>query len=198
MKAARPIAAVLALAGIGLLAWVLVTLTWGEPFTAVSQARAQAALSGELESESDRLPGAPAVAPTRPQSGHALGRLVIPRLDLSTVVVEGTSADDLARGPGHYASTALPGSGRVVAIAGHRTTYGAPFRHIDDLRPGDSIEAQMPYGTYRYVVYATRIVDDRNWSILRPRTFEKLVLTACHPLYSAEQRYVVFARLQTG
>ena len=198
MKAARPIAAVLALAGIGLLAWVLVTLTWGEPFTAVSQARAQAALRGELESGTDRLPGAPAVAPTGLKSGHALGRLVIPRLDLSTVAVEGTSADDLARGPGHYPSTSLPGSGRVVAIAGHRTTYGAPFRHIDELRPGDSIEVQMPYGTYRYAVYATRIVDDRNWSILRPRSFEKLVLTACHPLYSAEQRYVVFARLQTG
>jgi sortase A len=198
MKAAKPIAAGLALAGIGLLAWVLVTLTWGEPFTAVSQARAQAALRGELEDEADRLPGAPAVAPTRPEAGHAFGRLVIPRLDLSTAVVEGTSTGDLARGPGHYPSTSLPGLGRVVAIAGHRTTYGAPFRHIDDLRPGDRIEVRMPYGTYRYAVYATRIVDDRNWSILRPRTFEKLVLTACHPLYSAEQRYVVFARLQTG
>jgi sortase A len=198
MKAARPIAAGLALAGIGLLAWVLVTLTWGEPFTAVSQARAQAALRGELEDEAGRLPGAPAVAPMQPETGHAFGRLVIPRLDLSTVVVEGTSTGDLARGPGHYPSTSLPGSGRVVAIAGHRTTYGAPFRHIDDLRPGDRIEVRMPYGTYRYAVYATRIVDDRNWSILRPRTFEKLVLTACHPLYSAEQRYVVFARLQTG
>jgi sortase A len=202
MKAAKPIAAGLALAGIGLLAWVLVTLTWGEPFTAVSQARAQAALRGELETETRtepaRLPGAPAVAPTRPRTGHAFGRLVIPRLGLSTVAVEGTDSGDLARGPGHYPSTSMPGSGGVVAIAGHRTTYGHPFRHIDDLRPGDSITLEMPYGTYRYVVYAKRIVDDRNWSILRPRTFEKLVLTACHPLYSAEQRYVVFARLQAA
>jgi len=92
----------------------------------------------------------------------------------------------------------MPGSGGVVAIAGHRTTYGHPFRHIDDLRPGDRITLELPYGTYEYVAYARRIVDDHNWSILRPRTFEKLVLTACHPLYSAEQRYVVFARLQAA
>ena len=196
MKAARPIAVVLALAGTGLLAWVLVTLTWGEPFTAVSQARAQAALRGELDS--GRLPGAPAAAPTRPQAGHAFGRLVVPRLDLSTVAVEGTDSGDLARGPGHYPSTSMPGSGGVVAIAGHRTTYGHPFRHIDDLRPGDRITIEMPYGTYRYVVYAKRIVDVRNWAILGRRTFEKLVLTACHPLYSAEQRYAVFERLEAG
>jgi sortase A len=202
MKVAKPIAVVLAVAGTGVLAWVLVTLTWGEPFTAVSQARAQAALRGELETETkahpERLPGAPAVVPERPRTGHAFGRLVIPRLDLSTVAVEGTDSGDLARGPGHYPATSMPGSGGVVAIAGHRTTYGHPFRHIDDLRPGDRITLEMPYGTYEYVAYARRIVDDRNWSILRPRTFEKLVLTACHPLYSADQRYVVFARLQAA
>src|SRR5262245_4345026 len=192
MKAAKPIALVLALAGTSVLAWVLVTLTWGEPFTAVSQARAQAALRGELEHPvSSRHP-------TRPEEGHAFGRLVIPRLGLRTVAVEGTDSNDLARGPGHYASTSMPGSGGVVAVAGHRTTYGHPFRHIDDLRPGDRIDVQMPYGDYRYVVYGKRVVDDRNWSILRPRKFEKLVLTACHPLYSASQRYAVFARLQAA
>jgi len=190
MKAAKPIALVLALAGAGLLAWVLVTLTWGEPFTAVSQARAQAALRGELDEKGSTT------RPTRPEEGRAFGRLVVPRLGLSTVAVEGTDSSDLARGPGHYASTSMPGSGGVVAIAGHRTTYGHPFRHIDELRPGDRIDVRMPYGKYRYIVYGKRIVEDRNWSILRPRTFEKLVLTACHPLYSASQRYAVFARLQ--
>jgi sortase A len=190
MKAAKPIALVLAAVGMGVLAWVLVTLTWGEPFTAVSQARAQAALRGELERNG------PTTRPTRPEEGQAFGRLVVPRLGLSTVAVEGTRSGDLARGPGHYASTSMPGTGGVVAIAGHRTTYGHPFRHIDDLRPGDTIDVRMPYGHYRYVVYGKRIVDDRNWSILRPRAFEKLVLTACHPLYSADQRYAVLARLQ--
>jgi sortase A len=190
MKAAKPVALVLAAVGTGVLAWVLVTLTWGEPFTAVSQARAQAALRGELGHRGSTT------RQTRPEEGQAFGRLVVPRLGLSAVAVEGTDSSDLARGPGHYASTSMPGSGDVVAIAGHRTTYGHPFRHIDELRPGDTIEVQMPYGTYSYVVYGKRIVDDRNWSILRPRKFEKLVLTACHPLYSASQRYAVFARLQ--
>jgi sortase A len=111
------------------------------------------------------------------------------------VFVEGTSRADLARGPGHYRITRMPGRGGTVAIAGHRTTHLRPFRHLDDLRPGNNVYLQMPYGTYRYVVYARRIVDDKDWSILRPRRFEKLVLSACHPLYSASQRIVVFGRL---
>ena len=92
----------------------------------------------------------------------------------------------------------MPGLGGVVAVAGHRTTYLQPFRHIDRLQPGDSIILELPYGTFRYVVYAHRIVDDRDWSILRRRPFEKLVLSACHPLHSASQRIVVFARLRTA
>ena len=120
----------------------------------------------------------------------------MPRLDLSTVVVEGTDSSDLARGPGHYPSTSMPGSGGVVAIAGHRTTYGHPFRHIDDLRPGDEIDVRMPYGDVplRRVRPANRrrpqLVDSP------PAAVRELVLTACHPLYSASQRYAVFARLQ--
>ena len=83
----------------------------------------------------------------------------------------------------------------MIAIAGHRTTYLHPFRHIDNLRVGDRIELVMPYGIYDYTVYEHRIVTDHDWSILRPRSFEKLVLSACHPLYSATHRWVVFARL---
>jgi sortase A len=118
------------------------------------------------------------------------------------VVIEGTSEGDLKKGPGHYNArsgrrTSVPGLGGVIAIAGHRTTYLHPFRHIDDLRPGDGITLVMPYGTFRYRVYYHRIVDSREWRILRPRRFEKLVLTACHPLYSASHRLVVYARLKT-
>ena len=125
----------------------------------------------------------------------------MPRLGLNMVVVQGTSKRDLEKGPGHYdarsgVNTSLPGMGGVVAIAGHRTTYLHPFRHIDDLRPGDAIVLRMPYGTFRYTVYYHRIVGSSEWSILRRRRFEKLVLSACHPLYSASHRWVVFARLQ--
>jgi sortase A len=203
----RPLAIVLALVGAGTIAWVGVTLAWGEPFTAVSAARSQAALRSELERKEEpgqraggrsATSGRVASARDRMREGDAIGRLVVPRLDVRMVVVEGTRSADLSRGPGHYRNTSLPGSGAVVAIAGHRTTYGHPFLHIDDLEPGDRISLQMPYGTYLYVVYAHRVVDDQDWSILRPRSFEKLVLTACHPLYSAAQRYVVFARLRSG
>jgi sortase A len=112
------------------------------------------------------------------------------------VVVQGTSSADLERGPGHYRISALPGSGGTVAIAGHRTTYLHPFRHIDRLRRGDAIVLELPYGTFRYAVLAHAIVSDRDWSILRRRRTETLVLTACHPLYSATHRIAVFARLQ--
>jgi sortase A len=181
------ISAILALAGVVVLSWVALTLLWGEPLTALGTARAQAALGRELDAAKPRR--------TRPREGSALGRILIPRLGLSMVFVEGTSRADLARGPGHYRITRMPGRGGTVAIAGHRTTHLRPFRHLDDLRPGNNVYLQMPYGTYRYVVYARRIVDDKDWSILRPRRFEKLVLSACHPLYSASQRIVVFGRL---
>lgn len=191
-RPARHAAAVLAVAGVAVLAWVVLTLAWGEPFTAVTAARAQAGLREELA----RREAAPSVSAFRRglHDGQAVGRIVVPRLGLRTVFVEGTSRRDLARGPGHYRITALPGAGGTVAIAGHRTTYLQPFRHLDRLRPGDRILLELPYGFFRYVVYGRRIVDDQDWSILRRRSFEKLVLTACHPLHSASQRIVVFAR----
>ena len=206
----RMAAAVLALAGMAAVAWVAVTLVWGEPYTAVKAERAQAALRKELAQDnaawaSRARPASPAVRRERAaafrdrlQEGDAVGRIVVPRLKLRTVVVEGTDAANLARGPGHYPMTTVPGLGGTVAVAGHRTTYSQPFRHIDDLRPGDGIRLEMPYGTFHYTVYAQKIVDDRDWTILRRRPFEKLVLSACHPLYSASQRIVVFARLRSS
>ena len=77
-----------------------------------------------------------------------------PSAGLSAVVVEGNGAGELRRGPGHYPATALPGQRGTVAIAGHRTTYGAPFRHLDDLERGDRIELAMPYGRFTYRVEA--------------------------------------------
>jgi len=135
------------------------------------------------------------------RDGQPVGRIVIPRIRLRIVVVQGTTESDLVKGPGHYDAesglgTALPGMGGVIAIAGHRTTYLAPFRHIDDLRAGDNIYLGTAYGTFRYTVYAHRIVVADDWSILRSRPYEKLVLSACHPLYSASHRWVVFARLE--
>jgi sortase A len=128
--------------------------------------------------------------------GQPLGRIVIPRLGLSAVFVHGTRwTKDLSRGPGHYPETGLPAVARVVAIAGHRTTFGAPFRHIDDLRPGHEAVLRLPYGTFHYRVVGHEIVKRNDWSILRDRPYDTLVLTACHPLGSASHRWVVYARL---
>jgi sortase A len=206
----RATAAILALSGTAALAWVAVTLFWGEPFTAISAARAQTALRTELaQREAAWTPSARAKRPVplrrraaayhrSLRRGDAIGRIVVPRLGLRTVFVEGTRKGDLARGPGHYGMTRLPGLGGTVAVAGHRTTYLRPFRHINKMRIGDSISLELPYGTFRYRVYARKIVDERDWSIIGRRRFEKLVLSACHPLYSAAQRIVVFARLKSA
>ena len=80
-------------------------------------------------------------------------------------------------------------------IAGHRTTFGAPFRNINELASGNRIVLLMPYGTFTYRVFAHKIVRSNDWSILHRRRFDTLVLSACHPLYSASHRWIVFARL---
>jgi sortase A len=135
---------------------------------------------------------------TRTAQGKPLGELRIPHLDSHYVIVAGTGADSLRRGPGHYDGTALPGEPGTVGIAGHRTTYGAPFRHLDALRRGDAITITMPYGTFTYKVDGTRIVKPSDVSALKPAGRQRLTLTACHPLYSAAQRIVVTARLTTA
>ncbi len=130
--------------------------------------------------------------------GQPLGRIVVPRLGLNKVFVHGTRwAEDLSRGPGHYVETGIPAVGKTVAIAGHRTTFGAPFRYINKLREGDEIRLQLPYGTFTYNVVRSKIVDNSDWSIIDPRGYDAVVLSACHPLYSAAQRWVVFGRLST-
>jgi sortase A len=132
----------------------------------------------------------------RGHTGRPLGRIRISRIGLSTIVVENTDYwGSLSKGPGRYEEGSFPGLGQTTGIAGHRTTFAAPFRHIDSIRDGDPIVLQMPYGTFTYRVLRHEIVDNGDWSIMRRVGFDELVLSACHPLYSASHRYVVFARL---
>lgn len=132
----------------------------------------------------------------RGHTGRPLGRIRISRIGLSTIVVENTDYwGSLSKGPGRYEEGSFPGLGQTTGIAGHRTTFAAPFRHIDSIREGDPIVLQMPYGTFTYRVLRHQIVDNGDWSIMRKVGFDELVLSACHPLYSASHRYVVFARL---
>jgi sortase A len=192
----RKLVAVLSFAalatGVIVLAWAAVTVLWKEPITSYQAQRAQ----GTLERELDLVPAVQPVEASvdyKVREGRAAGRIRIPSIDVEAVFVEGTDDEDLEKGPGHYPMTHWPGQGEVIAIAGHRTTYGAWFRHIDDLDRGDPIFLTMPYGRYVFRVTDTEIVDDADWSILRGKG-EFLVLSACHPLYSASQRVVVTAR----
>ena len=128
--------------------------------------------------------------------GDALGRIEAPEMNgLNMVFVQGTDESSLELGPGHYPETAMPGQGKTIAIAGHRTTYLAPFRHIDSMKQGDEITLKMPYGTFVYAVQKTEIVDPSDVGIVHDTGYERLVLSACNPLYSASQRYIIFARL---
>jgi sortase A len=132
----------------------------------------------------------------RGHTGRPLGRIQIKRIGLTSIVVENTDYwGSLSKGPGRYEQGSFPGLGKTTGIAGHRTTFAAPFRHIDSIRNGDSVVITMPYGAFTYRVLRHKIVDNGDWSIMNKVGFDELVLSACHPLYSANQRYVVFARL---
>ncbi len=212
----RTLSWVLVVAGGLMLADAGVTLVWQEPVTAVialmqrdsldrqylgpkALTRALDALDRQrlkqLRSEDRQIAYVAGRDAHRVPSGAAIGRLVIRRLGLSDLVVQGAGLGELERGPGHYGSTAFPGQGETVAIAGHRTTYLAPFRNLNLLAPGDHIVLEMPYGTFTYVVQYQRVVAPDAWWITRDVGYERLVLSACAPLFSAAQRIAVFARL---
>jgi sortase A len=110
-------------------------------------------------------------------------------------MTRGADPASLRRGPGHYEDTELPGQGGTVAVAGHRTTYGAPFRDVDDLRAGDAVVVEMPYARFDYRVEQVQVLGPGATWVKRRSGQERLVLTACHPRYSAARRIVVFARL---
>jgi sortase A len=213
---ARFIASVMLVSGCLLIVDVGVTLLWQEPVSAFMAARQQDALEDDLaaqarefaatvpaaepESTSDpgkaraELAAAARAYAERLDRGRAVGKIALPTLDESYVIAEGTDPATLRKAPGHYPGSGLPGARRPVAIAGHRTTYGAPFGDLDDLRRGDRIVLEMPYGRFTYRMREQRIVDpDAVW--VTERGTDRLVLTTCHPPFSAAQRLVIFADL---
>jgi sortase A len=186
------------------------TLAWQEPVSALIALREQSALEDQLEAlpEPELPSGAGELSDKQLQrladdheqqvaTGEAWGRIELPEPDRDFVVVEGTDEDSLRSGPGHYPDTALPGEGKTVAIAGHRTTYLAPFRTIDQLAEGDELVLELPYARFTYSVQKQKIVDPSQTSVTRDvERGERLVLSACHPLYSAAERVIVFADLE--
>ncbi len=205
---------VLIVSGLLLLADAGLTIVWQEPLSAAYNSLEQNRLSGQLEDDIAQLQPTPLeeralrslpdagsriafsarALDRKAKPGQPIGRIVIPKLGLDKVVIEGTESSDLQKGPGHYPDQPMPGAPGTVAIAGHRTTYGAPFRTVDKLREGDRIELQMPYAKITYEVEKLQIVAPTATWVTARQDYDRLVLTACHPLYSAAQRIVVFAR----
>lgn len=214
-RAVYILAVALITAGLLILADVAATLLWQEPASSLYASVRQHGAASALDDAEDRFPDAAdrrAVRDVHGErrkaaalaerfaasvgNGDPIGRILIPSIDLDIVVIQGTSTGDLTKGPGHYPETPFPGERGTTAIAGHRTTYLAPFRHLDALDAGDRIELRMPYGTLDYRLERTRVVEPTDLGILHPTGDQRLVLTACHPLYSASQRIVAFARLE--
>lgn len=186
---------------------------WG---TALSEHAAQARLRAQLESQlraqrahayrggdggsadSPTLVGPTSVATTdQPPTGAPIGFLSIPRIGMNgDAIVQGVGDDQLRQGPGHYPGTPLPGQAGNAAIAGHRTTYAAPFYNLDQLQAGDAIIVQTLQGTFHYAVAQTLLVAPTDSTVLDPTTQPELTLTTCNPRYSATQRLVVVALLQ--
>lgn len=211
----RFVASVLLVSGVLLLADAAVTLAWQEPLSALMAEREQAKLDDELEARvavvrrdllqlSSERPFDQVVRRLarrerrRLRRGDAVGRIDLPALGRRYTMVHGTDTATLRKGPAHFPDTPLPGQGGTVGVAGHRTTYGAPFRTIDRLRRGHRIVVTMPYGRFTYRVERTRIVPPTAVWVTRRVGYERVVLTACHPLYSAAKRIVVFARLTSA
>ena len=212
----RDVSSVLIVSGLLLVLDAAVTLVWQEPVTAVIGLIQQSSINKQYLSF-DTAPLTPvqkhvlvalpsldqriAYLARREQhqvgTGDAIGRITIPKIGASYTVIQGTDTGSLEKGPGHYPATAFPGLGQTVAIAGHRTTYLAPFRHVDALKPGDKIMLKMPYGLFTYVVQFHRIVLPTALWVTRNVRYERLVLSACNPLYSAAQRIIIFAKLQS-
>jgi sortase A len=185
----RFVASVMMVSGALLITDAAVTLLWQEPISAVVAHREQTRLKEALVDPPAR------VIRRMPLPGDAIARMEIPAIGVRDYVVEGTDLENLRKGPGHYPETPLPGDRGTVAIAGHRTTYGAPFRKVDELQRGQEIAVDMAYGRYVYRVERTKIVEPTDLSVLDRVAHDRLVLTACHPLYSAAQRIVVFSKL---
>ena len=210
----RRLGTALMVAGIAILAWVFVVWQWNDPFTSLytrwQQRGLESSYSALVKEETAKPPVAPVTANPAEAAravegaarrfrlasgeGDAIGKIVVPRLDLDMVFVDGTDAATLKKGPGRHLDTFMPGEGELVYIAGHRTTYLAPFAHIDRLEPGDRIRLEMPYATVVYEVTRHAIVDDEDLSVLESHGREEVALQACHPRFFATQRYIVWGR----
>jgi sortase A len=207
----RLLGSLLVAGGVLTLLWVVLVWRWEDPFTALYTHQQQSKLShayderlatfhphpagGDLAAV-ERRAAADARAYGRTlHRGDPVGRLRIGRIGLNMVVVQGTDHETLKKGPGHYIGTGLPGEGHLIYVAGHRTTYLAPFAWINNIRVGDYIRFEVPYGAFTYRAVRHYVVAENDVAVLQDRGNELLRLQACHPRFFATHRYIVDAKL---
>jgi sortase A len=209
--ASRAFGSLLIVAGALTLAWVVLVWRWEDPVTAVYTHFQQTRLAstydkraaafhpqltrGNLASMERQIASEARAYRKTLRTGEPVGRLRIGRIGLNMVVVQGTDHDSLKKGPGHYEGSGLPGEGHLIYIAGHRTTYLAPFAAINNIRLGDYIRFELPYGTFTYRVTRHYVVADNAVDVLEDHGVEILRLQACHPRFFATHRYLVDAKL---
>jgi sortase A len=207
---ARLLGTLMIVAGVLTLGWAVLVWQWQDPFTAAYTTWEQHRLTSQFDRRMSQFANhdhAPSLAALRVEvardaatyrkslhRGDAIGRLTIGKLGLEIILVQGTDHESLKKGPGHYIGSALPGQGRLVYVAGHRTTYLAPFSHIDALKAGDYVTIDLPYATFKYVVTKHRVVAATDVDVLRSPNHEVLILQACHPRFFATHRYLVYAK----
>jgi sortase A len=210
----RGLSTVLIVGGCLLMVDVGLTLAWQEPLSALYARITQNELAGDLRvlehapptelekralqrlpSQRRRIAFLARSLRRRAKPGSAVGRIRIPHIHANYVLVAGTDTASLRKGPGIYDQTPFPGAPGTTGIAGHRTTYLAPFRRINHLKRGNYIVIVMPYAQLSYRVEKRRIVKPDAFWVINRRSYDRLVLSACHPLFSAAKRIVVFARL---
>jgi sortase A len=207
----RLLGTLLIAAGVLTLAWVVVVWRWEDPFTAIYTHFEQSRLAhaydrraaafrpriahGNLASMERQVASEARAYRRTLHTGDPVGRLRIGRVGLNMVVVQGTDHETLKKGPGHYLASGLPGEGHLIYVAGHRTTYLAPFAYINNIRVGDFIRFEVPYGTFTYRVARHYVVTDDQVAVLRDHGREVLRLQACHPRFFATHRYIVDAKL---
>ena len=190
-------------AGVLILLFVAYQL-WG---TGLAEARSQDDLRDDLEGllsdapvrPPTTVPGSPPTtfpnAPPPAPEGKAVAIIRIPKIKVDKAIVQGVSLKDLKKGPGHYPTTPMPGQPGNAAIAGHRTTYGAPFFELNELDKGDTIFVTTAQGAFEYRVREQRVVRPTEVSVLDPTADNRLTLTTCEPRYSAAKRLIVVADL---
>jgi sortase A len=212
----RWLGTILIVTGILSLTWAFLIWRWQDPFTAIYTAYQQRELRNQYQQQLEDFHPPALPAPKAAgrnlanyelslaraakryrrslHEGDPIGRIIVPRLGLKMVFVNGTNTSTLEKGPGRQLSTYMPGEGKLIYIAGHRTTYLAPFSAIDKLRAGDSVTLEVPYGTFQYRITGHTIVPANDLAVLKSHGREVVALQACHPRFFASERYIAWAK----